>query len=146
MKLFISALFFVIVILPGTIYADCSFKVINNTTPSFEEQNAVGTIGNLLIPLCTHNPSHDEETRANCATNVDNTLYEHPHEESSCISTQGQFVYIQFSDKKKVCISFKPQTGGYVILNFPDDFGCSFEIYANTPHRSVTPQNFGQPS
>jgi len=113
-------------ILSSIVYADCSFKVINHTTPSFDEQRAIGTIGNLLIPRCTQNPSEDKETLENCATNKHNTLYEHPHEAGSCTSTKGKFVNIQFSDREKLCKSSNPQSGGNVVLNFPEDFKCNF--------------------
>lgn len=116
----------IIAMFSTTAYADCSYKVINHIAPSFDEQGAIGTIGNLLIPRCTQNPSEDKETKENCATNATNTLYEHPHEASSCTSTKGQFVNIQFSDKVKFCKSSKPQIGGNVILHFPDDFKCNF--------------------
>ncbi len=126
MKFFRKTLLLTAVILSSTAYADCSYKVINHTVPSFDEQGVIGTIGNLLIPRCTQNPSQDKETLENCATNANNTLYEHPHEAGSCTSTKGLFVNIQFSDHEKFCKSSKPQAGGNVVLNFPEDFKCNF--------------------
>jgi hypothetical protein len=115
-----------LVMLSNAVYADCSYKVINHATPSFEEQRAIGTVGNLLIPRCAQNPSQDKETLENCATNASNTLYEHPHEEGSCTSTKGKFVNIQFSDREKLCKSSLPSSGGNVVLYFPEDFKCNF--------------------
>lgn len=126
MKIFRKALFSTVVMLSGAVYADCSYKVINHTTLSFDERGAIGTIGNLLIPRCTQNPSQDNETIENCATNANNTLYEHPHEAGSCTSTKGKFVNLQFSDHEKICKSSNPQLGGNVVLNFPEDFKCNF--------------------
>src|SRR5690242_15822347 len=117
MKFVNRALFFIMMMLSGVVHADCSFKVINHSSPSFDEQGALGTIGNLLIPRCTQNPSQDKETKENCAINANNTLYEHPHEAGSCTSTQGQFVHLQFSDKGKLCVSSKSYAGGNVVLN-----------------------------
>src|SRR5688572_24490902 len=85
---YLRSLFFIIGLLSSAAYADCSFKVINNTMTNFEEQGAKGIIGNLLIPRCKQNPSHDQETKENCATNPANTLYEHPHAAETCSSTQ----------------------------------------------------------
>lgn len=126
MKLTSKALFFTAIIISSVAYADCSYKVINNTSPSFEEQRAIGTVGNLLIPRCSQNPSEDKETKENCATNASNILYEHPHEAGSCRSAQGQFVMLQFADYEKRCKSIHPQSGGNVLLNFPEDFKCNF--------------------
>lgn len=118
--------FLALAMLSSTVYADCSYKIINHTTPSFEEQGAIGTIGNLLIPRCTQNPSQDKETLENCATNANNTLYEHPHEAGSCTSTKGKLVNMQFSDREKLCKSSNPQSGGNVVLHFPEDFECYY--------------------
>jgi hypothetical protein len=126
MKFFRKISFLTLVTLSSTVYADCSYKIINHTTPSFEEQRAIGTVGNLLIPRCTQNPSQDKETLENCATNANNILYEHPHEAGSCTLTKGKFVNMQFSDHEKLCKSSNPQSGGNVVLYFPEDFKCNF--------------------
>jgi hypothetical protein len=126
MKFLSKALFLTALVLSGAVFADCSFKVINHTMTSFDEQGARGTIGNLLIPRCSQNPSPDNETKENCATNASNILYEHPHAANSCSSTKGHFLAIQFSDLEKICKSISPQTSGNIVLNFPNDFICNF--------------------
>jgi hypothetical protein len=119
--------FLTIFLLNGMTYAgsSCSFKIINHGAESFTVRNARATIGNLAVPPCNMNPMHDDVTVKNCANDPDNTLFEYPQEEPTCISTNHQSVLLYFSDLKGNCYSSPQTTVNHdVILNFPEDFTC----------------------
>lgn len=105
-------------------FADCSIKVINHTSTHFEELNARGTVSNLLIPICTQNPSTDEETLKNCAEDPKNTLFVHPHAEGTCQSVSKNYIHLQITATRQNCISHSLAGTGNVVLNYPQDFNC----------------------
>ena len=111
-------------ILSTHVYAHCSFKIINDSDPHFATENPRGTIGNLLIPLCTQNPNQDPQTLSNCAKQPEQTLYMYPHESRTCSEVNNQPVFLQLISTKKQCVSQPQTTQGDVVLHYPADFSC----------------------
>ncbi len=111
-------------ILSSNLYADCSFKIINDSDLDFATLNPRGTIGDLLIPLCTQNPNKDMQTLTNCASRPDQTLYIYPHESTTCSQVNNKPVYLHLIAIKKQCVSQPQTTLGYVELHYPTDFTC----------------------
>lgn len=126
----IASLFFLLALFDGVANAgsSCTFKIINHQPVSFARLNAYASIGNLLIPLCSKNPMRDPVTVKNCASHQDNTLFEFPEEELTCISTNHQPVLLYLPGISKYCRSVAQTTvKSDVVLNFPGDFVCKSE-------------------
>ncbi|HSW93245.1 MAG TPA: hypothetical protein VLJ15_02695 [Gammaproteobacteria bacterium] len=123
----IALLFFIVSFFTSIVHAgsSCTFKVINHYPVNFSKLNASASIGNLLIPLCSKNPMRDPVTLKNCASDPDNTLFEYPQEEPTCVSTNHQPVLLYLWAVSKYCRSVSQVTvKSNVVLSFPEDFVC----------------------
>ncbi len=109
----------------SSLYADCSFKIINHSTDDFLKLNTRAWIGDLVVPLCSQNPNKDAETLANCATDPTETLFMHPHAEDTCSQVNNHPMFLDFFTTQRVCQSKNQVTRDkQVVLSYPEDFSC----------------------
>ena len=123
--LFCFALFFAVSVLASE---TCTFKVTNHDSRSFEDLLAKGTVGNLVIPLCSRQGDIDDVTEKACKQQPLQTLFTHPRTQITCKMTNGKFMFLQFeNDTSRICRSKKTvgTIGQDVVLEFPQDFECA---------------------